>query len=205
MSETLTATAPRKPVNALGRALGLSQSETVAMGDLFVEVLGRFGLQGRPIFERMSQGQPLAQALEVPQGTADVLYARAHQWFSVGRRDKAESLFRALCVISGDVADHWLGYGICLKMRGLLPEAEQAFTTGAALRPDWAIPYFHLAEIFIRSGEWQRAQQAMAAFDNRLDEATPEPVIAEAERFRIAIALRSEEPARQPVVAASSS
>lgn len=185
-------TAPRASANALGRALGLSDTEVAEMGDLFVDILGRFGIHGRTIFERMSQGQPLGRALEVPDGTAAVLYARAHQWFSVGRPEKAESLFRALCVISGDVADHWVGYGVCLKMRGLLPEAEQAFATGAALRPDWAIPHFHLLEIFIRSGEWRRAERALTAFDNRVEEATPRPVLTEVERFRTAIALHAE-------------
>lgn len=164
------------------------------MGDLFVDMMGRFGVHGREIFERMREGAPLGRALEAPEGAAEVLYSRAHQWFSVGRLEKAESLFRALCVIAGDVADHWVGYGICLKLRGLLPEAEQAFLTGATLRPDWAIPHFHLLEIFVRSDDWIRARQALTAFDNRKEDATPEPVMKEAERFRAAIALHSQAP-----------
>jgi len=188
LSRQATNTAPAP--DALCGALRLSREEASAMGDLFVQIVARFGLQGRPIFDRLEKGQSFARALDIPEGAADVLYFRAHQWFSVGRIERAEALFRALCVIAGQVADHWVGYGVCLKARGLLPEAGRAFETASVLRPDWAIPHFHLLECLIRSDEWERARLALEAFDNRVEDGLPAGVIAEAERFRMAIALR---------------
>ena len=175
---------------ALQRMLGLGEDEVEALGAIFAEATGAMGIDGAPIFERIKQGQSLGQALAMPKGAGDLLYARAHRWFSLGRIDKAEPLFRALCILDGATADYWIGYGVCLRLRGFLSQAEIAFETAARLRTDWAIPHFHALELAVHRDDWPNAAQRLGRFEERVTAETPEAVQAEAERLRAAIDLR---------------
>ena len=172
-------------------ALGVSVEDLETVGETFATLLGQIGIDGKLIFQRMSEGKTLASALSAPSGALEILYSRAHSWFSIGRIDKAEFLFRALCAMAGNVADYWIGYGICLKLEGRLAEAERAFAIGAEQRPGWAIPHFHLAETFLRSGDRDKARVELERFDACVDGDVPEFLLTQAERFRTALAFRS--------------
>jgi tetratricopeptide (TPR) repeat protein len=171
----------------LGRMLGLNEEEVGALGAIFAEAARAMGIDGGPIFERLKAGQSLGRALGMPKGTGDLLYARAHRWFSVGRIDKAEPLFRALCILDEGSANHWVGYGVCLRLRGSLNEADLAFQTAAKLRADWAVPHFHALELAVHRGDWERAAQHLALYDERVTADTADAIKAEAARLRTAI------------------
>ncbi len=178
------ATAP----GALAAMFGLDAIEHKALGRLFEETMRALGLDGARVFARLDAGQTLREALDLPPGTVDLLYARAHQWFSVGRTDKALALFRTLCALAPD-ADHWVGYGVCLGLTGAEREAAAAFEAAAQLRPDWAVPHFHLTGLALRVGAVEAAAQAMARFDATLDDGVPDDIRAEQERLRVALSL----------------
>jgi tetratricopeptide (TPR) repeat protein len=173
---------------ALHDLLGVTDGDVPVLRDLFCEAVSSLGMDGSRLFDRMEEGASLGEALALPTGVAALLYAHAYQWFSVGRVDRAEPLFHALCVLDGTVADHWVGQGICLRMRQQWAVAERALNTAAGLRPDWDVPYFHLMELYIRLQDWPRAKSALAAFEARAGDATPEPMRHEARRFSVALA-----------------
>jgi hypothetical protein len=185
-------TAAPRAQSPLGRMLGLSEDEVTALGTVFVQATRVMGIEGGAIFERLRKGDSLGRALKLPRGTTDLLYARAHRWFSIGRYDRAEPLFRALCVLGERVADHWVGFGVCLRLRDNLPEAGVAFQTAAGLRPDWAVPHFHALELAMRRGDWAAATQCLSAYDQRASDALPEPIRREAERLRAVLAHRQD-------------
>lgn len=185
---------PGATEGALERALGLGPAEVDLMGELFVEVLRGSGIEAAPIFERLKRGASIGEALAVPPGVARMLYARAHQWFAAGRPDRAEELFRTLCIIDGDSADNWVGWGICLRMADRLDQAVFAFETAARLAPDSAVPPFHALELRLARGELEAARDALARYDARAASGVPDPLRAEAERFRAALALRRQGP-----------
>lgn len=174
----------------LGRKFELTGQEAETLSTLFEEALAGTGLEAGKILNSVGAGKGLAEALALPAGTSDLLYARAHQWFNIGRFDKAESLFLALCILYGEIADHWVGYGICQKINGKPQVAELAFETASHLRPDWAIPHFHRLDLTIRQGDFARAAQVLAAFDERANETVPQPILDEVTRFRTALLLR---------------
>jgi tetratricopeptide (TPR) repeat protein len=120
----------------------------------------------------------------------EFLYARAHQYFMAGDLDKAENLFRVLCLIDGSNYDFWLGYGICLRMKERLEHALVAFDTAALLQPTSAAPHFHRLELFIRQDKWQLAEETLAEFDRVSNEETPKEMEIELEQFRKAIEIR---------------
>jgi tetratricopeptide (TPR) repeat protein len=193
MSDTASAQgqALAPDANPLGKALGLNAAELETLGAVFVEATRSLGIEGGPIFERLKQGQPLGQALGMPEGVGDLLYARAYRWFSVGRVDKAERLFRTLCLLNKDSANYWVGYGVCLRLRGRPNEAAMSFAAAARLKPDWAVPYFHALELAVHLQKWEAATQYLARFDELASDDIAEAIRAEVERLRSAVALRT--------------
>jgi len=176
----------------LADAFGLTVDDMAMLEALFVESASNLGVDGQRVFERIKRGESLGGALAIPSGVIELLYARAHKWFAVGRPDVAEGLFRALCVLDGNCADYWVGYGICLRQRSAFDEAVIALETASRLKPDWAIPRFHALELFMRREAWERATAALAEFDTRAraEPALPPVIIAQVERFRTALKLR---------------
>lgn len=178
--------------NRLATILGLSPQETTALGRMFVTAAGALGLDGAFIFERLSRGDSLASALALPAGTSELLYSRAHRWFSAGRPERAEPLFQALCLISGSDADYWVGYGVCLKLRGASAEAMMAFEVAGRLRPNWAMPDFHALEVALQNEDYERAQDCLERFHRNAGAGDiPEAVISEAARWSAALELRA--------------
>jgi tetratricopeptide (TPR) repeat protein len=185
-----------EPPSPLSRVLGLSPRETDLLGRLFVDTLAKSGISGGPIFERLKGGASIGEALSVPPDVARLLYARAHRWFSAGRPDRAEPLFRVLAVIDGANADNWAGWGICLRIAERWAEAETAFATAAALRRDWSVPHFHAIELHIRRGNWAEAQKSLQAYEQCGASGATEAMTRELDRFRAALDLNRQAVAR---------
>lgn len=170
---------------------GLAADEADLLAEVFGDMAGRLGLDGRRILDALGRGETLGQALGLPPRLGEVLYGRAHTWFSAGRFDRAETLFRVLTVMDGRQADHWVGYGICLRKRDAAAEAVLAFATAAALRPDWAVPQFHAADLAASQRRWADAADHLAAFAARDSAAVPEAMRQEANRLRRGLQLRA--------------
>jgi hypothetical protein len=128
----------------------------------------------------------------VPSSVVPLLYARAFHLFNAGQHGRAEAIFRSLCALDGKIVDHWLGFGICLRKRDAFDEAAFAFGIAARLKDRWAVPHFHLLELAMRREAWAAASDELALFEALRDPTTPALMIAEAKRFRAALALRLE-------------
>lgn len=171
---------------------GLDSEETLAFAEAFTALAEPLGLDGRGIVDALSRGETLGQALGLPPRFAELLYARAHSLFSAGRHDRAEPLFRALCVIDAPTADYWVGYGLCLRQRDEDAQAALAFATAAALRPGWAVPQFHAAQLALAQERWTQAAAHLDAFHDRDDGAVPAGMRREARRQSRGLELRAE-------------
>lgn len=173
-------------------ALGLDPTETALLKQMLGELVAPLGIDGGQVVDGLSEGKPLADVLGLPAGLTEVLYARAYNWFTAGRHDRAEALFRILCVLDSSVADFWVGHGICLAERKELTEAVLAFATAAALRPDWAVPHFHAAQLAIAKERWRVARDHLVAFAGRDLSGLPKVMRHEASRQLEALQLRDE-------------
>jgi hypothetical protein len=179
----------------LAARLGLSDRQMALLGDLFAGAMRSCGIDGRAIFDRLAKGMPLAEALGVPPGVVRVLYARAYHLFNAGQHARAEAIFRSLCALDGRSSDHWLGFGICLRVREAFDEARLAFAVAAELRDRWAVPHFHLAELAMQLEAWPAARDELDLFGASIDHTTPAAMIVEAERLRSALDFRAAAPA----------
>ena len=173
------------------RALGLTDEDMPVFSAIFAEALSKFGMDGSSVLADLVDGKSVGEALAVPPGSVDLLYARAHHWFGIGRYDRSESLFRTLCVLDGNRCDFWIGYGICLKIRGQHQAAVAALRIAAEKDLRSAIPYYHLLELSMRRSEWEQAQVWLAKFDERASAETPPAITTDVARYRTALALRA--------------
>ena len=126
------------------------------------------------LVKAMDGGTPLASFLGLSPQLLEALYGRAFAFFDAGHVDRAEAIFRALCVLDGQRADHWMGLGICARLRDDLDSAMVAFSTASSLRGDWAVPRFHMFEIHMRRSEMQPALALLPEIEARLDDLTPQ-------------------------------
>lgn len=179
-------------MTAQGRPLfGLVGEEAVAFADAFAAAAEPLGLDGRRVIDALSRGGTLGDALGLPPRFVELLYSRAHGLFTAGRHDRAEPLFRALCAVDAPTADYWVGYGLCLRQRDANGEAALAFATAAALRPAWAVPQFHAAQLALAQGRWAAAAEHLDAFHDRDGAEVPDAMRREAERQSRALAIRA--------------
>lgn len=174
----------------IGAIFDLSPGDADLLEDFCRRLLRDVGIDGRQFFQRLQAGESMGAALGLPAGITELLYSRAYRWFGVGRADRAEPLFRALCVAEGSVADYWVGLGICLRIREDLEGAGLAFATAARMRPGWAVPAFHACELAIRAGDLDVAAEQIARFHATADDTTPERMHAEIARMSKALDMR---------------
>jgi len=181
---------PATPGMPLAQALGAEPADLALLGTLF-ETSTRARLGGATeIFGRLTAGHSLAQALRISKVAAEFLYARGHKWFAAGRIDRAESIFRALCIVAPDEAEFRVGLGICLRRREAWFEAREAFEMAARLRPDWPLPLFHKLELLMRREAWEAAAAALLAFEARGGAEGPPAFARAAGRYRRALEMR---------------
>jgi len=185
---------PQEDNVAAPSALDLSAAELDVVGSVFAQILSEVGVDGNGVFASLRQGTSFADALSLPRGVVELLYARAYRWASIGRFDKARSLFQVLCLLESLSADYWVGYGVCLKMTDTFDAAATAFHSAHRCRPDWAVPHFHLLDLAMRRSRWGEAAEALRAFDQSPASDLPADVVAQASRLRLALALRLGQP-----------
>jgi tetratricopeptide (TPR) repeat protein len=167
--------------------LGLTGADAALLEQICGDVLGAAGVDGGRFFGRLRQGQSLGVALGLSRDVTELIYARAHRWFVAGRPERAEPLFRALCAADGSTADYWIGLGICLRLKGDYAGASLAFSMAANLRPDWAVPAFHAAELALQRRDRAQAAAEIQRFRRLTDDTTPDRLRDEASRMERAL------------------
>jgi tetratricopeptide (TPR) repeat protein len=190
MAATPNAERKTVAVSRLARSLEIDDTELDLLEAFFVEATAAKAASGRKIFARLRQGASFGQALEISEAAVEILYARAHRLSVLGRHDKAEPIFRALCIVNGAAVDFRIGLGICLRARSAWDEALAAFATASELSPQSAVPHFHALELCIRRGAWARAATELAAFEQKSGSEIHPALAAEAGRYKKALLLR---------------
>ncbi len=186
-----TTTSEEEPVASfLAGSLGLDADDFDLLEELFIEAMAAKNLSGERIFAALNNGASFGKALGISDDTIEFLYARAHRWVAIGQHERAEPIFRALCLIDDSSADFWVGVGLCLRARTAWNEALDAFRTASEKRPQWAIPHFHALDLCVRGKDWEQAAIELAAFEEKSDSATHSAIVAEVEKFKKALQLQ---------------
>lgn len=144
-------------------------------------MLARIAANGGDMKGRSSE--PLRELLKLPNSLCEALYASACQNQSIGNFVPAEKMFSALCLLSPNKAEYFLGYGLSLIEQGGHKAAEKILKRARDARPDWAAPYFHLARVYLQLERYEEANAQYAKCLDRVDDETPLEMKREAEQF----------------------
>jgi hypothetical protein len=137
----------------------------------------------RSAIDRLGTGETLSSALDLPAESCAMLYTMAYHLLSVGQRARAEKMFYCLCLLDSTVAEHFVGYALCLLARGNYRLAAVQVDRAAQLRPDWAVPHFHLCGIALVERRLPEARVALGRFFAHLDDDTPLQMTQDARRM----------------------
>lgn len=169
---------------------GMSKEDLDACEYILGELSETLGFDAKSAFERMRRGESLTQALGLPAQTSDAMYAQAISQFNAGNTNVALQLFRALTVLAPNTRDHWLGLGICARIKDQSDLARIALQTATSLSPDTPAPLFHLCELFCHMSEWANAGEYLIKFDACEESSEKQKLKAEMQRLRTLIEMR---------------
>jgi len=181
---------------SLGSRFGLSEDEIACARSVFIEFMKDYSIDAGAIFDSIARGHSLAEALALPDGTCDFLYASAYRWLSIGNYNKAEPLFRILCLISGGESDYWIGYALCLREHRIWDGVEQCLSIAESISPERAVSHFYRVESLILQEKWEEAKSAFETFEKHINSNSPggglsKAMLYEAERMRTALSMRN--------------
>lgn len=182
MAEELIST----DTGVLSDLFNLDKQQLLLLDELFEIAKEDIGFDAGKIFQDVENGAPFSKALGLPEDAVDLLYSQAFARFNSGQPEQAERLFRALCLIDGRTIDHWLGYGICLRIGNKTNDAQIAFVTARQLQPESPLPLFHLLELFVFTKSWSQADQCLRALDGNSGTLTDQ-IAGEIDRYRIVV------------------
>lgn len=169
---------------------GIDPADRAEVERIFVGLTRHLGIDAGRAFGRLSAGQMLYEALGLPRAALDLLYQRGFGWLALERFDRAEPLFRALCLLCPNKPEYWLGLGIAAGASGKTDVARATFDQLRASRPDWGALAFHELAFHQRAGRWGEAAEALRRFDQSDRSDLAPAALREVERLRAILAMR---------------
>ncbi|WP_407048045.1 hypothetical protein [Methyloraptor flagellatus] len=169
---------------------GIDPGDRAEVEQIFVKLTDHLGINAGRTFGRLAAGQPLYEALGLPRAALDLLYQRGFGWLALERFDRAEPLFRALCLLCPGKSEYWLGLGIAAGASGKAEVARATFDQLRASRPDWGALAFHELAFHQRAGRWDEAAEALRRFDKSDRSDLAPAALREVERLRALLTAR---------------
>lgn len=170
----------------------LNPAERAALVEALAAGTPTAGRDLAAVAEKLLDGKDMLGALNLPPETVDLLYGQAFARFNAGATQQAALLFQALCALSPDRSDHWLGLGICLRRQGLLDAALTALATAEALVPEGSTALdFHLCEIACARQDWSSAKSRVRAFAARPENRAKTQLLGDMRRLAAVIEHRA--------------
>jgi tetratricopeptide (TPR) repeat protein len=192
MVATANVNQEKPPVSSLAESLGVEDDDLDLLEDFFIQATAPKSLPGGKIFTALKKGASFGKALGISNDMVEFLYARAHRWVAVARYERAEPIFRTLCIVDANAADFWVGLGICLQARSAWDEALAAFVAASEKKPQWEIPHFHALDLCIRRKDWVKATAELAAFEKKADKETHSAIVAEVNKYKKVLQLQAQ-------------
>ncbi|MDN3504177.1 MAG: tetratricopeptide repeat protein [Rhabdochlamydiaceae bacterium] len=100
---------------------------------------------------------------DVTQEDAQIFYSFAHQLYQTGEYEKAEPIFRKLCISRPLEARNWMGLAASLQEQAKYDIAVVAWSMVCFMQNDYAKAHFHAAECLVSLNNLDDAQSALNA------------------------------------------
>ncbi|MBC6444825.1 MAG: SycD/LcrH family type III secretion system chaperone [Alphaproteobacteria bacterium GM202ARS2] len=119
--------------------------------------------ESRKIAEQIVQGATLATLRGVPKKSLDALYALAYNDYNAGQYQKAEKIFRFLCLYDHMEKRYWKGLAATLQNQGKYAQAVGVYAHEALLDMDDPEPPFQASFCFLADKNYGEAKKALEA------------------------------------------
>jgi len=113
------------------------------------------------------EGVPVKKAMGVSDKVIDWMYAEAYKLYQSGNYNEANAMFRTLEFLCPPAAKFSFGSAACLQMKKQYNKAIEAYMRAAAKDPESPIPFYHMADCFIKEEEYGSAMYALIALLDR--------------------------------------
>lgn len=173
--------------SSLAERLGVSDDDIEAARAALEGINEDGSLDLLAVFDGLSAGQNLREALGLSEQAVDALYAQAFANFNAGKTAAAANLFQALTVLAPETTDHWMGLGIALRMQSQLESAAMCFDVAVGIEPDRAALRFHRAELACLRRDWNLARSELAALAEIPDKVHSAGLEPEVQRLSVAV------------------
>ncbi len=118
--------------------------------------------------KRIEGGEPLYQILRIEGTLLDERYTLALGQYKSGKLDRAEELFRWLCLMNGTSSAYWMGLGACLQGQERWGEARTAYALAVAWSPtDDLTALYYLGLCTYQLGDTEATKKALKTFIQR--------------------------------------
>ncbi|QLH36287.1 MAG: SycD/LcrH family type III secretion system chaperone [Parachlamydiaceae bacterium] len=89
------------------------------------------------------------------------VYARAYNFYQVGRYSEAAQIFRVLMMLNGSETKYVLGLAACFQMLKEYKDAADIYTFCTLIDPQNPIPYYHMSDCFMNLKDIPSAKVAL--------------------------------------------
>jgi type III secretion system low calcium response chaperone LcrH/SycD len=119
------------------------------------------------IAEHYQKGGTLGDLRGLTDNHYEILYAKAHQLYSLEQYEDAGKVFGFLATNNPYDLRFMMGLGACLQMQGKWEDAIGSYTMCVALDMDNPLPVFHVAECLSALGQAEDAKEMLSAVVQR--------------------------------------
>ncbi|MCR4666682.1 MAG: SycD/LcrH family type III secretion system chaperone [Desulfovibrio sp.] len=139
------------------------------------EELGLTPEQLDEVRDALIRGEPVYRILGMKEDLIQARYALAHQLYSAGKYQEAETLFRWLTAYASDTEAHWLGLAACRQAQEKYDSALEAYQMAALYSSlEDPAPFYYSAVCLTKQGKKDDAKVSLQAVLTLADRNNPE-------------------------------
>lgn len=113
----------------------------------------------------LAEGYSLRDLKGLTDGEMEAVYSMAYNFFTTGRMDDADKVFRFLVLMDHTCAKYWIGLGAVQQVKRDFKNAITSYSYASFLDIANPKPQFHAAECFLAIGDKDNALSAIAALE----------------------------------------
>ncbi len=113
----------------------------------------------------LAEGHTLRDLKGLTDGEMEAIYSLGYNFYTTGRLDDADKVFRFLVLIDHTCPKYWIGLGAVQQVKRDYKHAITSYAYASFLDIDNPKPQYHAAECFLATGDKVNALSALDALD----------------------------------------
>lgn len=115
--------------------------------------------------DTLMKGGTMRDLKGVSDGEMETLYSIAYNYYTTGKYEEADTIFRYLVYLDHSNAKMWIGLGAVQQVRREFAMAVKSYAMASFLDLSNPKPQYYAAECYLALGDTVNAESALAALD----------------------------------------